>query len=60
MRLPETVKLVNVPRDVMFGCVAVVRVPLMFPETSKLVNVPRDVIFGCAAVCSVPVRFVAV
>jgi hypothetical protein len=60
---PETVKLDNVPTDVMFGCAAVVTVPAVAadPETLPLivfvtvnpVNVPTDVMLGCAAVGTV-------
>ena len=50
---PLVVRLVRVPRLVIFVCAAVVSVPAIFPLTVKPVKVPTDVILGCAAVVSV-------
>jgi hypothetical protein len=59
--LPDTVKLDNVPTEVILGCAAVVTVaadPDMLPVivfvTVSPVNVPTDVMLGCAAVVTVP------
>jgi hypothetical protein len=67
---PVTSRLVSEPTLVMFGCAAVVRVPvtklaltkfapvkllaLALPVTANEVNVPTDVMLGCAAVVTVP------
>jgi hypothetical protein len=54
---PDTVKAVNVPTDVIFGCEAVgtVNDPAdNAPLTANDDSVPTDVMLGCAAVVTVP------
>ena len=46
VRGPDIDKLERVPKEVIFGCAAVVKVPVIFPETFKLESVPKEVIFG--------------
>ena len=63
--LPVTVKLIRVPTPVMFGCEAVLMVPVRllavtFPLTFRLPSVPTPVMFGWLAVCKVPVTVVAI
>ena len=65
--LPVTVRLLNVPTEVMLGCAAVVTVPavvaepaepltepVMVDDTVNELNVPTEVMLGCAAVVTVP------
>jgi hypothetical protein len=53
--LPDTDNAESVPKDVMLGCAAVARVPVIAPLTASEDSVPTDVILGCAAVARVPV-----
>ena len=62
---PFTDKLASRPTEVIFGCAAVVSLPVIFvtlnvaafnvPLTVKLESVPTEVILGWAAVVSAPV-----
>ena len=56
---PETVNEPRVPTEVMLGCAAVAKVPVMAPLTFKDPKVPTLVMLGCAAVVSCPLRLVA-
>ena len=53
--VPLTLSAAKVPKEVMLGCAAVAKVPVIDPDTDKLDRVPTLVMLGCAAVARMPV-----